>query len=284
VENPPLGPDVKWDELLAAMSRFGFAEKESRLYLLLLRRGGAKVSDLTRDSGMDRVHAYRTLDGMRSRGLVQTTPERPRRYVALPPSVLFERSLFERRRALDEDIVLARELGRRLPELTSAVATGVPRYQVLTGPQAIYPFLREIVQRAERTLDVMITPKAYRDSTRFGVANELPRFLKAGGRLRLLTQDDPKFDALVGTLRQSRFRKVKVEARALPAQRSRITIADGREAIQFLVPETGMDSIGETAVWTDNPDFVRAQQAHFEALWGGAPGLRAIPRQRRAAP
>jgi sugar-specific transcriptional regulator TrmB len=266
---------VKWDELLTAMGRFGFAEKESRLYLLLLRRGGAKVSDLTRDSGVDRVHAYRTLDGMRARGLVQTTAQRPRRYVALPPRILFERSLFERRRALDEDVVLARELGRRLPEMTAAVTLGAPRFQLLTGAPAVYSFLKELVHRTEKTLDVMITPKALRDSTRFEVPRELPRFLHGGGRLRLLVERDPRLVALVRRLRRARAQFPKIEARALPAQRSRVTIADGKEAIVFLVPETDVEGVEETAVWTDNPDFVAAQQAHFEAVWRVSEVLRA---------
>jgi predicted transcriptional regulator len=67
---------VQWNELLTAMGRFGFAEREAKLYLLLSRRGRATARDLTRDSQIDRVPAYRSLDAMRSWGLVQVTAER----------------------------------------------------------------------------------------------------------------------------------------------------------------------------------------------------------------
>lgn len=266
---------MRWDELFSALSRFGFAERESRLYLVLLRRGPAKVSDLTKEVGVDRVHAYRLLDGMRSRGLVQTTAERPRRYVALPPQVLFERSLFERKRALEEDVLLAGELERRLPELTSEVALGAPRFQVLTGAASVYPFIKQLVERSKSRLDVMITPRALRDSTRFGVSGVLPRFLRAGGRLRMVVEKDPRIESFVRRLRAARRRFSGIEARGLAEQRARLTIADGREAIVFLVPETGRGTVEETAVWTDNPDFVRAQQAQFDAVWNVARALAA---------
>lgn len=262
--------DVRWDELFSALGRFGFAERESRLYLLLLRRGAAKVSDLTKEVGVDRVHAYRLLDAMRSRGLVQTTAERPRRYVALPPHVLFERSLFERRRALEEDVLLAQELERRLPELTSELSVGAPRFQVLTGAASVYPFLKQMVERSKRSLDVMITPRAFRDSTRFGVSRALPPFLRTGGRLRMVVELDPRIEAFVRRLRVARRKFPGIAARGLLEQRARLTIADGREAIVFLVPETGRGTVEETAVWTDNPDFVRAQQGQFDAVWNVA--------------
>ncbi|MFZ1022748.1 MAG: helix-turn-helix domain-containing protein, partial [Thermoplasmata archaeon] len=87
---------MEWRDLLTALNRFGIAEREAKLYLLLLSRGRATARDLTRESNVDRVLTYRTLDAMRARGLVQVTAERPRRYVPLPPRVLFERSLVER--------------------------------------------------------------------------------------------------------------------------------------------------------------------------------------------
>jgi len=117
---------------------------------------------------------------MRSRGLVQTTAERPRRYVAIAPKVLFERSLFERRRSLEEDMTLARELSERLPELTESVSEGAPRFEVLTGRAAIYPYLREMVGRSSASVEVLVAPKALRESARLGLYEALPRLLSTG--------------------------------------------------------------------------------------------------------
>ena len=259
--------NVEWNELLTAMGRFGFAEREAKLYLLLLRRGRATARELTRDSQIDRVLAYRTLDAMRARGLVQITAERPRRYVALPPRVLFERSLFERRRALEEDVALARELSARLPELTQSITDGAPRFQLITGAAAIYPYLREMLRRSEREALVMITPKALRESAGFGLHEELPRLLKSGGKFRLLVEPDPRVAGLVRRFESARRRFPNSEVRSVAPQRARLTIVDQREALVFLVPEAVGSSTDQIAVWTDTKDFVGAELAYFRAIW-----------------
>jgi sugar-specific transcriptional regulator TrmB len=261
---------VEWNELLTAMGRFGFSEREAKLYLLLLRRGRATARDLTRDSQIDRVLAYRTLDAMRARGLVQITVERPRRYVALPPRVLFERSLFERRRALEEDVALAKELSERLPEITQSVTEGAPRFQLITGAAAIYPYLREMVRRAEREVLVMITPRALRESANFGLYQELPRLLKMGGKFRLLVEPDPRVVGLVRRFEAARRRFPNSEVRAVTAQRARLTIVDQSEALVFLVPEAESTATDQIAVWTDTKDFVGAELAYFRAIWDRA--------------
>jgi sugar-specific transcriptional regulator TrmB len=263
------------------MGRFGFAEREAKLYLLLLRRGRATARELTRDSQIDRVLAYRTLDAMRGRGLVQITAERPRRYVALPPRVLFERSLFERRRALEEDVSLARELSERLPELTESVSEGGPRFQLITGAAAIYPYLREMLHRAEQEALVMITPRALRESAGLGLHQELPRLLKSGGRFRLLVEPDPRVAGLVHRFEAARRRFPNSEVRSVTPQRARLTIIDQREAMVFLVPEVVNSATDQIAVWTDTKDFVGAELAYFRAIWERANRFPVKPRAPR---
>ena len=218
---------LAYDELLTSMGRFGFSEREAKLYLLLLRLGRATARDLTRDSGMDRVLVYRTLDTMRARGLVQETAERPRKYVAIPSRVLFDRSLFERRRSLDEDLALARELSEKLPQMTQAVIDGAPRFQVITGAAAVYPFLREMLRRSEEEVAVMITPRALRQSSEYGVYEELPRVLRAGGKFRLIVEPDPRIQALLNRFQRTRKRFPNAEVRGVAPQHARLTLIDG---------------------------------------------------------
>jgi sugar-specific transcriptional regulator TrmB len=269
---------MEWKDLLTAMSRFGFAEREAKLYLLLLSQGRATARELTRESQVDRVLTYRTLDAMRARGLVQVTAERPRRYVPIPPRVLFERSLVERRLALDEDAALARELSERLPELTTALSEGAPRFQVITGAPAIYPYLREMVRRAERELLVMITSKGLKESAQLGLYSQLPSFGRRGGHFRLLVELDPRIANLLHRFAGARRRYRNAEVRSMSPQRARLTIVDEREALVFLVPDPGVPGVEEIAVWTDTPDFVKAQLAYFRTLWDRASS--ALPARR----
>jgi HTH-type transcriptional regulator, sugar sensing transcriptional regulator len=277
---PPEAPALDWAELLRAMGRFGLSSREASLYLLALRRGRATARELTRDAGLDRVLAYRTLDGMRARGLVQVTVERPRRYVAVPPRVVFERNLLERRRALEDDASLARDLGRRLPELAETSPAGGSRFEVITGGEAIYPFVREMVRRATRDVATMITPRALRESFRARTYEELPRFLRRGGRFRMIVAPDPFALRLVARLRGSGRGLGRAEVRALDQPRVRLTVVDGRESVVFLVAEPGASVVPEVAVWSDTPEFVEAQTSLFEATWAESVPIRSVPRDR----
>ncbi|MFZ3356173.1 MAG: helix-turn-helix domain-containing protein [Thermoplasmata archaeon] len=272
---------MEWRDLLTALNRFGIAEREAKLYLLLLSRGRATARDLTRESNVDRVLTYRTLDAMRARGLVQVTAERPRRYVPLPPRVLFERSLVERRLALEEDAALARELSERLPELTTALTDGAPRFQVITGAAAIYPYLREMVRRAEREVLVMITSKALRESAQLGLFGQLPAFGRRGGHFRLVVEPDPRIANLLRRFAGAQRRFPNAEVRSTTPQRARVTIIDEREALVFLVPDPGVPGVEEIAVWTDTPDFVKAQLAYFRAIWDRSTPALPVPRRSK---
>jgi sugar-specific transcriptional regulator TrmB len=257
-------------ELIEAMARFGLPEREARLYLLLLRRGRATARELTRDSKIDRVLAYRTLDGMRSRGLVQVTADRPRRYVALSPTVLLERSLAERKHALEEDVALARTLEQQLPQITQSILEGGPRFQLITGTATTYPFLREMVQRAQKEIAVMLTYNAFRESRAAGMYEPLTAFVRGGGRFRLLVEDDPRLNANLQSFAAALRRYPQIEVRTIRPQLGRLTVVDERESLVFVVPETTRQAIEEVALWTDTPDFARAQLAHFDSLWAKA--------------
>ncbi len=279
---PTARAEFDWPELLRAMGRFGLSTREASLYLLALRRGRATARELTRESSLDRVLAYRTLDAMRARGLIQVTLERPRRYIAVPPRVVFERNLLERRRALDEDEDLARDLGRRLPELRDAAPSGAPRFEVITGGDAIYPYLRDMVRRATRDVRTMITSRALRESVRNRTYEDLPRFLREGGEFRMIAGSDPFARRLLGRIRRLGRVYQRAEVRSRDDLTVRLTIVDGREALVFLVPEPGTGGVPEVAVWSDTSEFVGAQRALFDANWAGA---RAEPSAgKRSAP
>jgi len=272
-------------ELVSALGRFGFPEREARLYLALLRSGGSTARDLIRDARVDRVLAYRSLEILRVRGVVQTTAERPRRFLPVPPSAVLERHLHGRRLGIESDHALAKRLLKVLPTVGTGPPTGTPRFQMVTGPASVYRHLREMVQRSERTLWTMITPKALRESWNAGLAEDVARFIRAGREFRMIIVPDPAAGGLLRRLTDQRKRFPSVRIRGIRPQRSRLAISDGREVMMFLVPEARAPGIEEVAVWTDTPEFVATQSAYFESIWHHAlpirlPSARARPSRK----
>ena len=261
-------------ELVAGLGRFGFPEREARLYLTLLRSGGSTARELIRDARVDRVLAYRSLEILRARGVVQTTAERPRRFLPVPPTAVLERHLHARRLGIESDHVFAKRLLKLLPTVGASPSGGTPRFQMVTGPSSVYRHLREMVQRSEHSLWTMITPKALRESWRAGLADDVARFIRSGHEFRMIIEPDPGAAGLVRRLIEQRKRYPSIRIRGIRPQRSRLAISDGREVMMFLVPEARAPGIEEVAVWTDTPEFVSTQSAYFESIWHHALPIR----------
>ncbi|HKV90162.1 MAG TPA: helix-turn-helix domain-containing protein [Thermoplasmata archaeon] len=261
---------MEFEELIGAVGRFGLSSREARLYLALVRRGRATARELAHEAGVDRVLGYRMLDSLRSRGIVEVTAERPRRYAPVPPRALFERSLRERGNLLTEDRALAETLAEQLPALVREADDLAPRFQVLQGTPAIFAYLREMLRRAQQEVCAMVTHRALRGSVEYGLPVELPRLLKGGGRFRLIVESDPRVRRLVDRFGRVSRRYPLAELRQLSPQPTRLTLVDRREAMLFLVPEARTGQVEELAVWTNNPSFVLGQLHYFNIVWDAA--------------
>jgi HTH-type transcriptional regulator, sugar sensing transcriptional regulator len=254
-------------ELTQALARFGLNDREAQLYLALIQRGPSTAPEVAREASSDRVVAYRTLDALRARGTVTVTAERPRRYVPVPPRTLFDEHLESRRARFAEDSKLADVLTELLPSQSGPGASGAPRFQVLPGAPGIYPHLREMVKRARESLSVMITHSGLRRSVEYGIQQEFPRFLRSGGRVRMIVESDPRIRSLLTGFAPSRRRYPSLEIRQLYPQSARVTIVDDREVLVFPVPNGQARGVQEVAIWTDNPDFIRSQALYFDGMW-----------------
>jgi DNA-binding MarR family transcriptional regulator len=261
---------MEWEELVRSLGRFGLTEREAAIYLALLRRGRATARELAKDASVDRVLGYRTLDVLRGRGVVETTAERPRRFVATQPAALFERVLRERRAEADRDEILARDLSAHLAPVSAPEVSGAPRYQILSGVNRVHDYLREMVGRGQTEIRTMLTYRSFRESADLGLPGRVGEFLTRGGRFHLIVEGDPRLTATLKPYRRSFRRFASAEIRTLLPQPTRVTLVDGREAMLFLVPESRHKSTDQVAVWTDNPAFVAGQSQYFDAQWRSA--------------
>ncbi|HZY69648.1 MAG TPA: helix-turn-helix domain-containing protein [Thermoplasmata archaeon] len=269
---------MEWNDAIAALGRFGLSEREAALYLVALRRGAATARELTGDARVERVLGYRLLDGMRARGLVLITAERPRRYTPLAPRLLLERNLHERRLRLGEDEKLSHRIAEELDGAAVTLTSAAARYQIVGGSRRAYDTLREMVGRAATSLDVMLTFRGLRESLDHGLGASVSPFVRKGGRVRLLLESDPRLPVALARFRRTVRRYPHVEIREVTPQPSRLTVVDRSEALLFVVPDLRDATTEQVALWTDHPAFVSGQSLVFERAWKSA---RAAPVKRR---
>ena len=263
---------MRINEAAEALKRVGLGRYEAVVLVNLARAGAATAGEVARASGVNRVQTYRALEGLEARGLVEVTLDRPRRYAARALNDVFD-MITEEKRAEIEKLVEIRKalveswprLSRRTRELPSV------RLQVIKGRSQIYRTLHALVAGAKEEVFAFTTTKGIQRSYRAGINEALLAAMHRGVKPRLAADVNEENEALMARVAEN------VPLRHVDRQRARFIIVDRSALLAFLIQdERTIRGEGETALWTNSPDFVKAHLEFFEKAW--AAGIPATDR------
>jgi hypothetical protein len=286
---PPTVGQTAWPPTRTpgALQGFGLSAREARVYLTLITRGPLGARRATEYSGLHRATAYRVLSQLLNRGLVRVERRWPREYHPVPLRVLVERNVA----FLRDEIELRHWLLRAFPPAPepgaagrtpsrvdhargtgfgdSERATELPMGVTSIGSVAESP-LFERLQAARRGVDALIRPLTIPAGLRSKIAGSLGRTAARGQPVRVVLDylaADSRFAAL---LRRARSPPAAgLEIRHYTPLGGHCYIVDGKTALRFPVPSGGWKDLDFGFV-SENVDFVRTQQARFEAIWDDA--------------
>ena len=243
-------------------------EKAARLYLAACRAGPQTASELARLASVNRVEAYRAIQGLVDDGLLSATGSRPRRFAALAPERLLDRWISgaaDHLRGLEHDrarILADWEAGR------SEIGDEDPRkFAVLDGRETIRRFLRKHVGVASREVLVSATGSWLSSMIDGGIDRAFGEARERGVKVRLVTEVLPanlteaKHFASVATLRHAQSPVL-----------NRAVVFDGSGALVFVSGDDGLGSAREeqVALWSVEPAFVDLARAYHRRLWSAA--------------
>jgi len=78
--------DNKNDQLKITLQNFGFSEKESSVYIAVLKLGKGTVSEISRKAGINRTTGYDILNSLTIKGVISVSGKEPlQEYAAEPP-------------------------------------------------------------------------------------------------------------------------------------------------------------------------------------------------------
>ncbi|HYS99413.1 MAG TPA: helix-turn-helix domain-containing protein [Thermoplasmata archaeon] len=257
---------MKLSEATEALERIGLGRYEALVFVNLARSGAATAGELARASGVNRVQTYRALESLESRGLVEVTLDRPRRYAARAINDVFEMIAEEKRGELEKLDAVRKTLLEAWPRISGRTREPASvRLQVIKGRTQIYRTLRQVVGAAKEEVLAFTTTKGLQRSYRAGINEVLVEAMRRGVKPRLVADIDEANAALM-----SRVAKV-VPLKHLDRQRARFILVDRASMLAFLIQdERTIRGEGETALWTNSPDFVRAHTEIFEKAWTAA--------------
>jgi HTH-type transcriptional regulator, sugar sensing transcriptional regulator len=263
---------MKLSQAIEALQRIGLSRYEATVFANLARSGVATAGELARICGVNRVQTYRALESLEARGLVEVTLDRPRRYAAPAIRDLFEMIAEEKRAELDKVDAVRKSLVEAWPSISRRPKEPPSvRLQVIKGRSQIYRRLREFVSTSKEEVLAFTTTKGLLRSYRAGINNALVAAMRRGVKPRLAADIDRANVALMERVAEY------VPLRHVDRQRARFIIVDRESILAFLIQdEETIRGDGETALWTNSADFVKAHLDFFEKAWS-----RGIPATRR---
>jgi len=169
----------------------GIDELEEGAYRALLTHGIATAKEIAATLALTLRKAQQLLDGIESKGLASHSPERPRRYIAVPPELAIEALVGQRQVVLERARSTIPELKRQAANSANAKAPE-QSVEVITSHAAlgqILAHLRQTVQ--EEVIGFQRAPWLYRKDV------NRPE-MRPGVRIRSIS--DAGFIALPGAL------------------------------------------------------------------------------------
>lgn len=247
---------------------------DAAVYVHLCTAGPAKVSELADALHVHRNDVYRTAERLVQRGLVQTTMERPARFIAVAPGEAFDHEIAQRLATIDQlrrsrTEVMA--LVEQLHALTPAPPKGI--YKILQGRPAIYAQREAMIQGARKSVAwVASTLNAIPHADVGGAVDLMIERARQGVAFQLLLRSTPESASRLADLRAL----PQVEAREFACDTPvRFVIVDDTELLMWVVddPSESLYAENEVAMYTTASGFVHAQRQLVQTAWSAAPGM-----------
>ena len=258
--------------LVRGFHLLGMAPREARMYLVLIDgyRGAREAAQL---AGLHRATGYRVLQRLLERGLIVGNGQKPQRYRAVEPAVLFHRlELFYRDEA-EIPSLMAEAFGPR-PEgpthLHFAHGAHAEPPRILAGDgRGVHPALIELGQ-AKHSVGAIVHPLSSPLEYRVALARSLGRLARSGVQVRLITDALPADDRFCRTvLREAGGAPLTLQIRHYSPLACNLYSIDRQKIVRL--PTLGVSSRSSpVAVSIEDPVQARRMVSRFEALWNDA--------------
>lgn len=247
---------------------------DAALYVHLCTAGPAKVSDLAEALHVHRNDVYRTTERLVQRGLVQTTMERPARFVAVSPDLVFDHEI-SNRLAMIDNLRKSRNDVMQLIEQLHSASPNPPKsvYKILQGRPAIYAQRDLMIANArESVIWVSSHLNAIHHADVDGTLDIMFERAKSGIDFRMLLRTTPEAASRLAPLRELPNVAAREFLCDVPI---RFTIVDDNELLMWVVddPSDSLYAENEVAMYTTASGFVGAQRQFMATAWENAPKM-----------
>jgi sugar-specific transcriptional regulator TrmB len=251
-------------KFLSRLSSFGLSEKESQVYLYLLKYGPKSVSQLAKSLKTYREDVHRTLISLVDKHMVNKSLESPTVYAAVELDVALDAALKKHETELREMEIQKQELEEIVAQEHFHPPDESPTFKIITS-------LRELIGLTVTELAtavqewVIVCPAVYFVVFSLYTIEEAKTFIERGGRIRIITDFSYKYiepvqqhlDAGVNVHQLTGYRGVTFSVFDKKISTSGINIDIDRTSLDVPV----------SVIWTDDYAYAARLMYTFEMLW-----------------
>lgn len=255
------------EALIEKLEAFGLSAKEAHLYVLLLKYGPKTTGELAKLLHSYRVDIYRVLETLAEKGMIEESVEKPTKYAAVAVDAALAGAMMRHAYELrwmeenrDEVLELAQEY------LSSdALADDLYTFKVIKGRSNTLAIMEQLVNAAESHIAFISSLVGISTLSSSGILEHCIDAVERGVRVRCVTEILPRN---VSSAREALAGGIDVRHYDNYAG-IRFLVADARESMTTIVFDElrhGKDA-GDTAFWTNSPEYAQYLEASFELLW-----------------
>ena len=255
---------------LNALHRLGLTEYEARIYLVLVRKGTIKASELSFFGQIPRAKTYGAINELERKGLVRIIPGKPEVYAAVSPGEVLMPMVNKLTRELSDTATIVESLMLTFETNKYAKHDGPKEadgFWEIEGRQGVFNKITQIITDASKTVNYCTSAtglvRAYKVH-----CDALEKVNKKGVGVHLLAPVNPENAGVAREI--SEILEFKVLDK--PFGQNFVTV-DGRElvVIETLPEDLRTDQGADKGVWTTNRIMVELHNQLFERLWNSIP-------------
>lgn len=238
------------------LKQIGLSENEVKIYLALLKSGTLTAYELSKKTGIYRVHVYDKIEQLMDKALVTHVFKGAKKYFQAAPPEKIKQYLDDKKKTLERQ---EQDIEQLLPALNALlwIPKEDTRVEVFKGPEGLKYFLKDIINTKQELLVTGIDDSKYNEA--------LPVFMKQYFR------DMRRFkipERVITAAKQGVFQFPKDIA---PTTTYRYLAANEFNPTNTFVyaDKTVIVTWGNpvTAVMITNKGLAQTYREHFEHLW-----------------